>query len=130
MVIDTSAILAILLNEPPAERLWRAIRAAPRRALSAATFVEASMVVLARLGPAGTAELDALLRELGMEVLVVTEQQAFLARDAARDFGRGRHDARLNYGDCFSYAAAADLGEPLLFVGDDFTRTDIVAVSY
>ena len=125
MIVDASALLAILQAEPESRRFAEAIAAASRPTLSVVSFVEASMVLDARHGPAGTDRLDRLLRESGMELAPVDIEQAQIAREAFRDFGRGRHPARLNFGDCFSYALARQRGETLLFKGDDFTRTDI-----
>ncbi|MDQ8165359.1 MAG: type II toxin-antitoxin system VapC family toxin [Gemmatimonadota bacterium] len=125
MVIDTSAMIAVLLNEPTADRLVAAIEADHTRLVSAATVVEASLVILGRYGEAGDPQLDRLLRGIGAEVVPVGEEQVVLARDAALRFGRGRHAASLNFGDCFSYALSVARGEPLLFVGDDFTKTDV-----
>lgn len=125
MVIDTSAILAILLQEPAADRLMSAVEADRTRLVSAAAVVEASLVLLGRYGEAGDPPLDRLLRGIGAEIVPVGEEQVALARDGALRFGRGRHPAGLNFGDCFSYALSAERGEPLLFVGDDFSRTDI-----
>lgn len=130
MVIDTSAVIAIFLGELPAERLSRAIRAAPTLRMSAASLVEAGIVVQGRFRDAGEQKLDRLLNHLEVEVLPLTEGHARIAREAFRRFGKGRHPAGLNFGDCFSYALAQALGEPLLFVGDDFSRTDITAASY
>ena len=130
MVIDTSALVAILLNEPMSERLVVAIGQAPQRLISAGTVVEASLVLLGRFGVAGEAHLDALLRAIGAEVVAVDTDQVALARDAARTFGRGRHAAGLNLGDCFGYALAVSRGEPLLFVGEDFARTDVSAAAW
>jgi ribonuclease VapC len=125
MVLDTSAILAILLREPAADRLVSAVEADRIRLVSAATVVEASLVILGRYGEAGEPQLDRFLRGIGAEIVPVGEEQAVLARDAALRFGRGRHSAALNFGDCFSYALSVARGEPLLCVGDDFTRTDV-----
>lgn len=125
MVIDTSAIIAILTNEPMAERLVAAIDGDHVRLVSAASVVEASLVVLGRYGEAGDPQLDRLLRGIAAEVVPVDEEQVTLARDAALRFGRTRHAAALNFGDCFSYALSAARGEPLLFVGDDFAKTDV-----
>ena len=125
MVLDTSAILAILLDEASAEQLVVAVEADHTRLVSAATVVEASLVILGRFGEAGDPQLDRLLRGIGAEVVPVGEEQVVLARDAALRFGRGRHEAALNFGDCFSYALAVARGEPLLFVGDDFAKTDV-----
>jgi ribonuclease VapC len=125
MVIDTSALVAIMLRESAADRLLSAVEADRTRLVSAATVVEASLVLLGRYGEAGDPQLDRLLRSIGAEVVPVGEEQVALARDAALRFGRGRHVAALNFGDCFSYALSVARGEPLLFVGDDFSRTDV-----
>lgn len=125
MVIDTSAIIAILLNEPVSDRLVSAIENDRTRLVSAATVVEASLVVLGRYGEAGDPQLDRLLRSIDAEVVPVDDEQVTLARDAALRFGRTRHPAALNHGDCFSYALAVARGEPLLFVADDFAKTDV-----
>lgn len=125
MVIDTSALIAILLGEPSADRLVAALEAGRPPLVSAATVVEASLVVLGRFGELGDPHLDRLLRGIRAEVIPVDEDQGVLARDAALRFGRGRHAAALNFGDCFSYALAVARDEPLLFVGDDFAKTDV-----
>ncbi len=125
MVLDTSAIVAILAREPVADRLVQAVEAARTRLVSAATVVETSLVVLGRYGEAGEPQLDRLLGAIGAEVVPVGEEQVTLARDAALRYGRGRHPAALNLGDCFSYALAIARGEPLLFVGGDFGKTDV-----
>jgi ribonuclease VapC len=127
MVVDTSALLAVLEDEPDAPRLVAALEGAEAIRVSAGTLVEAGIVVEARRGEAGGRELDLLLHRLRADVVSVTAEHAEMARDAYRRFGKGRHPAALNFGDCFAYALAAALGEPLLFVGDDFRRTDIVA---
>jgi ribonuclease VapC len=125
MVVDTSALVAILLGEPDAERFARALGAAPVRFLSAVTRVELSCVIEGRKGETGRADVELLLRDGGFEVVSVTPQQAEIAVDAFRRFGRGRHRARLNIGDCFSYALAVATDQVLLFKGDDFGHTDI-----
>jgi ribonuclease VapC len=130
MVIDTSGVIAILQAEPPAERLGRAIRESLTRRMSAASVVEAGIVVQRRFGDAGERELDALLHQLDLEIVPLTADHARLARDAFRRFGRGRHPAGLNFGDCFSYALARALSEPLLFVGEDFSQTDVAVAAY
>jgi ribonuclease VapC len=130
MVIDTSAIIAVMCAEPDAPRLVAAIERAPARLVSAATVVEASLVLLGRFGDRGEAQLDTLLRSFDAEIVPVDADQVAIARDAARTFGRGRHRAALNFGDCFSYALAIASGEPLLFVGDDFARSDVPAVEW
>ena len=125
MVIDTSAIIAILLGEPAAGHLVEALEADRTRLVSAATVVETSLVVLGRFGELGDPQVDRLLRGIGAEVVPVGLEQVAIARDAALRFGRGRHPAALNFGDCFSYALAMESGEPLLFVGEDFAKTDV-----
>ena len=130
MVIDTSAVIAILLDETTAERLSHAIRTAPTRRMSAGSVVEAGIVAQSRFRDAGERNLDRLLDHLEIETIPFTERHAEIARTAYRRFGRGNHPAKLNYGDCFSYALARALGEPLLFVGDDFSQTDILVAPY
>ena len=129
MVLDTSAILAVLLNEPDAEAFRRAIEADPIRLLSAANLVETAIVIEARVGEAGGRELDLLVHKAAIEIVAVDVAQADFARHAYRQFGKGRHLAGLNYGDCFAYALSQSSGEPLLFKGDDFSKTDVVGVT-
>jgi len=129
MVLDTSALLAVLLNEPDAAAFRHAIETDPVRLLSAASLVETGIVIEARVGEAGGRELDLLLQKAAIEVIPVDAGQADLARHAYRQFGKGRHLAALNYGDCFAYALSQSAGEPLLFKGDDFTKTDVMVVS-
>ena len=130
MVVDTSAIVAILLNEASAARLVAAIEADRTRLVSAAAVVETSLVLLGRYGEMGDSQLDRLLRALGADVVPVGEDQVVLAREAALRFGRGRHPAALNFGDLFSYALAAVRDQPLLFVGDDFAKTDVAVAKW
>ena len=130
MVIDSSALIAIMLNEPVADRLVVAIGAASRRLISAASVLESSQVLLGRFGEAGELQLDPLLRSIAVDIVDVDAEQTIIARDAARTFGRGRHKAALNFGDCFSYALAMSRGESLLFVGDDFAGTDVAAAAW
>jgi ribonuclease VapC len=130
MVLDTSAILAILLNEPEIEAFSAAIEQDSVRLLSAASLVEAAMVVESRYGEKGGRELDLLLQTVGVEIVSLDTLQADMARHAFRTFGKGRHAAALNFGDCFSYALSQVSGEPLLFKGDDFSRTDIRPVVF
>jgi ribonuclease VapC len=130
MVIDTSALIALLIAEPSAERLRAAMERDPVRRVSAATVVEASLVLLRRFGDAGDASLDRLLRGLNADVIAVDLEQTSVARDAALRYRRGHHPAALNFGDFFSYALASVMGESLLFVGDDFAQTDIAAVAW
>jgi ribonuclease VapC len=126
MVIDTSAIVAIVLNEPDAPEIELRIADDPVRLVSAATLLEAAMVIETRLGDSGGREFDLWLLKIGAEVAPVDAEQADAARRAWRRFGKGRHAAALNYGDCFSYALAATRDEPLLFKGRDFAKTDII----
>jgi ribonuclease VapC len=126
MVFDTSALLAILLDEPERRAFTEAIEAAEGRLLSAASFVETSMILESRHGAEGVRALDRLLAAASIEVVEVDLAQAAAAREAFRRFGKGRHPAGLNFGDCFSYALAKSRGEPLLFKGQDFARTDIL----
>jgi ribonuclease VapC len=125
MVIDTSAIVAILFDEPDHRLYDEAIEAAQVRLVSAVTRVELSFVVEGRKGEAGRERLERFFRFTGTEIVTVTPQQAEIAIDAFRRFGRGRHRAGLNIGDCFSYALAMATDHPLLFKGDDFPHTDI-----
>ncbi|AUX78303.1 type II toxin-antitoxin system VapC family toxin [Sinorhizobium fredii] len=127
MVIDTSAIVAVAFNEPEAETYEQKVVDAPRRFMSAATLLELTIVIEARLGEAGTAELDLWLHKAGVEIVAVDAEQIAVARRAWRSYGKGRHPAGLNYGDCFSYALAKTRSETLLYKGDDFSRTDIEA---
>lgn len=128
MVIDTSALVAILFDEPEAERFADAIEADPVRLVSAATLVECGILVEARRGEAAGRELDLALHRAHATVVPVDERQAEIARSAWRRYGKGRHPAALNLGDCFAYALSVDRGEPLLFKGNDFSRTDVTAV--
>ncbi|HEX8275232.1 MAG TPA: type II toxin-antitoxin system VapC family toxin [Longimicrobiaceae bacterium] len=130
MVADTSALVAVLLREPTADRLTGALDRAPLIRCSAVSLVEAAMVMQGRLGEGGERELDLLVARLRVEIVPVTVQQAEVARSAFRRFGKGRHPAGLNFGDCFSYALARALGEPLLFVGNDFSQTDVQVAPY
>lgn len=130
MVIDSSALLAILQDEPERHVFNRTIEAAAARRVSVATWVEVSMVVEARLGAEGLRDLDLFVDRAAIELVPVDVEQGKAARRAFTRFGKGRHPAGLNYGDCFSYALAHQLGEPLLFKGEDFEKTDVaVAVT-
>ncbi len=126
MIVDTSAVVAILLGEPERATFVRAIVEADRPRISAASYVECGIVVDSFRDPVLSARLDQLLEELRIEIEPVTAAQARVARDAARQYGRhsGR-PARLDYGDCFAYAAARCLGRPLLYTGADFSQTDL-----
>jgi ribonuclease VapC len=127
MIIDTSAIIAILFNEDDAESFAHMITRADSCRVSAATFVEAAIVVESQTKSSGSRQLDAFFRRAGITIEPVTEEHAHIARQAFTDFGKGRHPAGLNYGDCFSYALAKATGEPLLFKGKDFAKTDLIA---
>lgn len=126
MIVDSSAIVAILLAEPERQVLLEAIQQAPEVAMTAASYLEVGLVVDGRGNPVLSRQYDALLEALGVEVVDTTAEQARVARAAHRDFGRGSgHPARLNFGDCLSYAAAVQDGVPLLFKGDGFIHTDV-----
>jgi ribonuclease VapC len=125
MVIDTSAIVAIALNEPEAAEFEERIADDPVRLISTATALEATIVLETRLGDAGGREFDLWLHKIGAEVVPVDAEQMDAARRAWRRYGKGRHPAALNFGDYFSYALALTRGEPLLFKGEDFARTGI-----
>lgn len=130
MVLDTSAIVAILAMEPEAARLASAIEADATRLVSAATWVQTGVVIESRYGAAGSRELDLFMAKADLAIEPVTAAHADVAREAWRRYGRGRHAAGLNFGDCFSYALAKTTGEPLLFKGDDFMHTDITGTPY
>jgi ribonuclease VapC len=125
MVIDTSAVMAILQDEHERRSFTEAIEEADSRRMSTASFVETSIVVETRYGTDGVGDLDLFLSRADIELVPVDAGQALVARRALTSFGKGRHPAGLNYGDCFSYALAKTLGEPLLYKGDDFAGTDI-----
>ena len=128
MVIDTSALIAILRAEPGSERLLEALSGDAVRLLSAVSALEASVVAENRFGPEAGVSLELLIHRAGIQVLPFDQPQMDLARLAYRRFGRGRHSAALNLGDCAAYALAKASGEPLLFIGEDFRKTDIPAV--
>lgn len=125
MVLDSSALIAILTGESSAGILVRTIAADPKRLMSAMTALEAAVVIERKKGPAAGRELDLLVHRTGIEVVPFNAEQVVIARAAYHRFGKGRHPAALNLGDCSSYALAMFSGEPLLFVGDDFSKTDI-----
>lgn len=126
MIIDTSALIAILRAEPEAVACAKAIERASVRRISAANFVEAAIVIDGSRDPVASRRFDDLCREAGLVIEPVTEAQARIAREAYRDYGRGSgHLAKLNFGDCFAYALAKATGEPLLFKGEDFLHTDV-----
>lgn len=128
MIIATSAIIAILRDEPEAPSFAKAIAGATTRRISAVNYVEAAAVIDASRDPVASRRLDDLFGAAELVIEPVTEPQAHIARAAYRDFGKGSgHPASLNFGDCFAYALAKSAGEPLLFKGDDFTRTDLAS---
>jgi ribonuclease VapC len=127
MIIDTSALVAILRDEPEAKDCALAIERNPNRRVSAANFVETALVIDGSRDPIASRRFDELVKEARIVIEPVTEAHARIAREAYRDFGRGSgHPAKLNFGDCFAYALAKTTGEPLLFKGDDFIYTDII----
>jgi ribonuclease VapC len=130
MIVDASAIIAILRDEPAANDLTSALESADVRRISAATYVEAAVVTDSNRNTLLSNLLDSFLVRSLISIEPVTVEQARLAREAYRDFGKGRHRAGLNFGDCFAYALAKDKGEPLLFKGDDFRKTDVEVVEY
>jgi ribonuclease VapC len=125
MVIDSSALIAVVRREPEGEGFLRIMREAFPLRVAASTVVETSVVILSRFGEAGLSDLESVLIDTSVEIMPFTGVQAKLAIDAFRRYGKGRHPAGLNFGDCLSYALAKATGEPLLFKGDDFSQTDI-----
>ena len=125
MILDTSALLAVLLDEPDADHFERTIGVAEVCRMSVANYLEAIMVIEGRLGDAGGREIDNYLEEAGVDLVSVTPEQVQTARMAWRRYGKGNHPAGLNFGDCFAYALAEVSGEPLLFKGEDFALTDV-----
>ena len=125
MVIETSALVAMLTDEPDAERLEAAVEADGVRLMSAASYLETAIVIETRFGEPGGRELDLWLHRAAVDLVAVDADQAEIARVAYRTHGKGKHRAGLNFGDCFSYALAKVSNQPLLFKGDDFAKTDI-----
>ena len=125
MIIDTSALLAVLFGEPDAEHYERAIAGASRCKMSVASYLEAAIVLEGRTGAEGGYELDLFLEKASIELAPVNPDQGQAARRAWRRFGKGNHPAGLNFGDCFTYALAEVTREPLLYKGNDFSLTDI-----
>ena len=130
MIVDTSVIIAILKDEPDAARIGDVLGRSEVCRMSAVNYVETGVVIDGNGNAVLSRRLDDLLRDVEIGIEPVTVNQARIAREAYRDFGKGRHRAGLNFGDCFSYALAKVMGEPLLFKGDDFTHTDITPVAY
>jgi ribonuclease VapC len=129
MVLDTSALVAMLLGEPERDRFITALADAEDSLISAATLLEASIVAQSKLGDGGVEDLDQLLSAAGVRCVAVDLAQVHAAREGFARFGKGRSDAALNYGDCFSYALATVTGRPLLFKGEDFSKTDVRAAA-
>jgi ribonuclease VapC len=127
MVVDSSALVAILRKEPEAARFTRAILRDSVRLISAANLLEVAIVIDNQAGLSAGRRLDAFVERAGIDIEPVTEAQVRIARQAYVDYGRGNHPAALNFGDCFAYALAKATGEPLLFKGHDFEQTDIKA---
>lgn len=125
MVIDTSALVAMLSGEPEAPVFEEAIEADPVRLMSTASYLETAIVIESRYGEPGGRELDLWLHRAGVQLVAVDSEQAEAARVAYRRFGKGRHPAGLNFGDCFTYALTQVSGEPLLYKGEDFSHTDV-----
>jgi ribonuclease VapC len=126
MILDTSALAAIFFEEPEATLYTTLIHDADRCLMSAANFVELAIVIEAQIGPDAARQCDTFFRRAGIAIEPLTVDQAHLARQAFLDFGKGRHPAALNFGDCFAYALSKAAGEPLLFKGGDFHRTDVI----
>lgn len=126
MIVDTSALLAILFAEDDAQRYSESIAGAEVRLVSAANYLEAAIVVDSQIGAVGGRQLDVLILRAGLSVEPVTREHADVARQAYLDFGKGRHKAGLNFGACFAYALSKATGQALLFKGGDFSQTDLV----
>ena len=128
MIVDSSALVAILLEERDSRQYAEAIDGADRARMSAATYIEIGIVIDKRRDPPLSRGMDRFITAAAIGIEPVTERQARIAREAYRDYGKGSgHPARLNFGDCFAYALARDMDEPLLFKGDDFSHTEITA---
>ena len=126
MIIDTSAVLAVVLGEPGFDVFAGAIAASEVRRISAASLLEGSIIAESRAGDRGLRQFDSFIRESELAVEPVTHEQALIAREGFSNYGKGRHPAGLNFGDCFAYALAKSIGEPLLFKGEDFRQTDVL----
>jgi ribonuclease VapC len=130
MIVDTSAMIAILLEEPEGHLFDVTILNAADCRISSATYLEAAMVMLGRRGPEGMRALDMLIFRFGIKIIPFTESHAILAKYAFERYGKGRHPAKLNFGDCMAYALAKETGEELLFKGTDFGLTDVAVAPY
>ncbi|HEV2382917.1 MAG TPA: type II toxin-antitoxin system VapC family toxin [Terriglobia bacterium] len=128
MILDTSALAAIFFGEPEATQYTAIIHDAERCLISAANFLELAIVVETQIGAEAVRQCDMFFRRAGIVIEPFTVEQAHIARQAFHDFGKGRHSAGLNFGDCFAYALSKITGEPLLFKGQDFAKTDILSV--
>jgi ribonuclease VapC len=129
MIIDTSAVVAMLQLEPEATAMLRLLSARSDTVMSAGTYLECGIVVDGAKDPKASVNLDALIRDLGISIAPVTAEHARMARQVYRDFGKGSgHPARLNFGDCFAYALAMERGEPLLYKGDHFAQVGLARV--
>ena len=125
MIVDSSAIVAVVFREAESDRFQRVISDATTRQMSVANYFEAAMVIEGRMEEEGARELDNYLESAGIDLVLVSVEQAHAARLAWRRYGKGNHPAGLNFGDCFAYALAEIVGEPLLYKGDDFALTDV-----
>ena len=130
MILDTSAVVALLLNELEASRFLELLRDADSVGIAAPTLLECEMVIATLLGAEGLLQVDQFMRALGVEILPFGDRELAIARIAFRAYGKGRHQAALNFGDCFSYAAAITRDEPLLFKGNDFSQTDVLIAAH
>jgi ribonuclease VapC len=130
MIVDSSALLAMLLKEPEGRLIDKAIADSGDCRISSGNYLETSIVALGRNGPDGLRDLDLLIARFRIEIAPFTESQAYLARQAFARFGKGRHPAGLNFGDCMAYALAKETGEELLFKGTDFGLTDVAVAAY
>ncbi len=127
MIVDTSALVAVLFREPEAEIYARLIHDADRSLISAGSYLELSIVLGRQAGPEAERQREMFFRRAGIAIEPFTVEQAHIARQAFHDFGKGRHPAGLNFGDCFAYALSKFTGEPLLYKGEDFNKTDIIS---
>lgn len=130
MVIDTSALVAVLLNETEAQSMAKAIAGDNVRLISSFSLLEAGIVIETKKGEAGSRELDLLIHKIGGQIVHFDSEQAGIAHKAWRKYGRGNHPAALNIGDCYTYALCKTANQPLLFKGNDFNQTDLLLVSY
>jgi ribonuclease VapC len=130
MIVDSSAVLAMMLSEPEGRRIEAAVAKEAVCRLPAAGYLESSMILISRIGPDAVRDLDLVLQLFNIQITPFTEGQARLAREAFRRYGKGRHAAQLNFGDCMAHALARESGEELLFKGTDFAATDVAVAAY